>query len=402
MRWPRTGESGAAAKRSRALSNAFAVPKLTARWQALETNERSLAGVQTVEARNSAEEAQIVALLAREALEEPEQRAAIITPDRALAGRISSHLARWGIKADDTAGQPLSKTPEGVFLLNLLSAVTGGFTPAKLLALLKHPLVKAGEGRVEWLDQVRKFDLLLRGPRPLPRLEGIDALFRSDDARTKDRREELRPWWEQTRQIFEPIAKLLEGRPTWPQILAEFRKLAEDLTAGEVWARPAGRELADFLTELEARSDLGPKSIQPEELEGYFETFLSNLSVRPPYGGHPRISIYGLLEARLQQADLIICCGLNEGSWAASHFARSLAGSNGPQVSGPPRAGTADRIVRSRPGGLDGSKKCRLDSCPAGWLRPRHCLTLPSQAQGDVWSQSERASSSIFVGTGTR
>ncbi|MGB5724758.1 MAG: double-strand break repair protein AddB, partial [Parasphingorhabdus sp.] len=81
MRWPRTGESGAVAKRSRALSNAFAIPKLTVRWQNLESNERSLAGVQTVEARNSAEEAQIIALLAREALEDPSQRVAIVTPD---------------------------------------------------------------------------------------------------------------------------------------------------------------------------------------------------------------------------------------------------------------------------------------------------------------------------------
>jgi ATP-dependent helicase/nuclease subunit B len=37
--------------------------------------------------------------------------------------------------------------------------------------------------------------------------------------------------------------------------------------------------------------------------------------VRPPYGGHPRVAIYGLLEARMQQADVVICGGLNEASW---------------------------------------------------------------------------------------
>jgi ATP-dependent helicase/nuclease subunit B len=38
-------------------------------------------------------------------------------------------------------------------------------------------------------------------------------------------------------------------------------------------------------------------------------------AVRPPYGQHPRIFIWGLIEARLQQADLVILGGLNEGVW---------------------------------------------------------------------------------------
>ena len=40
-------------------------------------------------------------------------------------------------------------------------------------------------------------------------------------------------------------------------------------------------------------------------------------AVRPPYGGHPRIFIWGLLEARLQRADLVVLGGLNEGVWPA-------------------------------------------------------------------------------------
>ena len=40
-------------------------------------------------------------------------------------------------------------------------------------------------------------------------------------------------------------------------------------------------------------------------------------AVRPPYGGHPRIFIWGLLEARLQRADLMVLGGLSEGIWPA-------------------------------------------------------------------------------------
>jgi len=37
--------------------------------------------------------------------------------------------------------------------------------------------------------------------------------------------------------------------------------------------------------------------------------------VRPAYGRHPRLAIWGLVEARLQQADLVVLGGLNEGTW---------------------------------------------------------------------------------------
>ena len=44
---------------------------------------------------------------------------------------------------------------------------------------------------------------------------------------------------------------------------------------------------------------------------------LDAAAVRPPYGQHPRIFIWGLLEARLQHADLMVLGGLNEGVWPA-------------------------------------------------------------------------------------
>jgi len=37
----------------------------------------------------------------------------------------------------------------------------------------------------------------------------------------------------------------------------------------------------------------------------------AEIAVRPPYGGHPRLAIYGLLEARMSRAGLVICGGMN-------------------------------------------------------------------------------------------
>src|SRR5882757_6390151 len=46
-----------------------------------------------------------------------------------------------------------------------------------------------------------------------------------------------------------------------------------------------------------------------------FAQLMAGQVVRPRYGGHPRLAIWGPLEARLQQVDLMILGGLNEGTW---------------------------------------------------------------------------------------
>src|SRR3546814_15897225 len=100
---------------------------------------------------------QAIAIALREALESPEKTAALVTPDRALATRVSAHLKRWGIEADDSAGRPLSELPAGTLLVALAEAAAERFAPVALLALLKHPLVKAGDERRPWLEPVPRF-----------------------------------------------------------------------------------------------------------------------------------------------------------------------------------------------------------------------------------------------------
>ena len=150
-RWRWGGGRDAPAARSRAIANAMAPAEFTAKWQSLAPGDRRLTGVRAVELADPAEEAQAVALALREALEEPGRTAALVTPDRNLARRVSAHLRRWGIEADDSAGRPLSQTPPGTLLLALASAAAERFAPVPLLALLKHPLVmRKGDGWTGW------------------------------------------------------------------------------------------------------------------------------------------------------------------------------------------------------------------------------------------------------------
>jgi ATP-dependent helicase/nuclease subunit B len=300
-RWRWGGGHAARAGRSRLISNALAPARFTTEWTHLERKDRDRSGVELLEVATPAEEAQAIALALREALETPGRTAALVTPDRGLAQRVSAHLKRWGVDADDSAGVPLSVTPPGTLLRALVEAAAERFAPVPLLALLKHPLVQPGEGRTEWLDQVRRLDLKLRGPRPAPGLVHVPG----------------GEWWNEVRAWLEPLEQAFARETTLAGLLAAVRDTAERLAGDEVWARPAGRAAADLFERLEAHGAEGPRTIDPGALEPILTELMNGVAVRPPQGGHPRIFIWGLIEARLQQADLTILGGLNEGTWPA-------------------------------------------------------------------------------------
>ncbi len=68
------------------------------------------AGLAWVEAPDLRAEALAIALRLREAAEAGE-RAALITPDRLLARRVTAELDRWSLIPDDSAGRPLALDP---------------------------------------------------------------------------------------------------------------------------------------------------------------------------------------------------------------------------------------------------------------------------------------------------
>ncbi|MGH7071064.1 MAG: double-strand break repair protein AddB, partial [Acetobacteraceae bacterium] len=116
---------------------------IPADWAA-PTGSVELAGLWRLEAADQQEEAVAIALALRGALEVPAARAALITPDRELARRVAAELGRFGVVADDSAGENLDETPPAVFLRLLAAATVAEFAPVELLALLKHPLFAAG------------------------------------------------------------------------------------------------------------------------------------------------------------------------------------------------------------------------------------------------------------------
>lgn len=313
--WGAGGRGAARAERGRAAANAMASAKFSDKWNRLDPPERRVSGVRAMELSDPAAEAMAIAIALREAIEEEGATAALVTPDRTLAQRTAAILKRWGIEADDSAGRPLLETPPGSLLAAMVRALAEHFAPVPLLALLKHPLVGGeGEARGEWLAAVRRLDIALRGPRPEDGLDGIERHL----ARLQRGREEAQTAWSTIRPLLDPLATAFAPIKTLADWTAALREGAEILVGERAWKGAAGRQAAERIARIETAPQAAMLSLDRAEWPALLAELFEGETVRPSYGGHPRIQILGLLEARLQQSDLMILGGLNEGSWPPS------------------------------------------------------------------------------------
>ena len=120
--------------------------------------------------------------------------------------------------------------------------------------------------------------------------------------------------------------------------LAALIEAAERLAAtrraagpARLWAGEEGEALATQLAEVQAALPLlpdQPRGVLPGLLDAVLEGAVvrSRRALRGRGGTeHPRVFIWGLLEARLQSADLMVLGGLAEGVWPPASRSRALA-----------------------------------------------------------------------------
>lgn len=315
--WPSPMVAGANPARAALVCAALAPASRSHRWAAIGSlSVEAVAGMTRVDCPGPQEEATTVALLMRRQLEEPGATAALVTPDRDLARRVAAELRRWDIEVDDSAGTPLAKTPPGVFLRLLLACVAEEFAPLPLLALLKHPLAAGGVAPATFRDLARRLEVAaLRGPRPGPGIDGLCAAIGESALADHVRR---------IGRTFAPLVEALAAEAieltslVQAHIRAAEALAASDAESGDrrLWGEEAGEAAAVWLSELLGAA-LGFPKLAGADYPALFEALIAAPVVRPAYGRHPRLFIWGLLEARLQQADLVILGGLNEGVWPA-------------------------------------------------------------------------------------
>ncbi|MEI2299145.1 double-strand break repair protein AddB [Ensifer sp. MJa1] len=333
------------------LSHALLPAKATNAWTEMrgDLDQRRLQAAfeetALIETANEREEAAAIAVALRLALEgSADSQAALITPDRNLARRVAAELARFGIEADDSAGTPLSSTPQGSLMRLLLEASLRPGDPVPFVALLKHPLARFGLSR----DTARRgADALermaLRGCTTTVDLLTLGTLL--DAALVRHKADRHPPEWRigttdedlqaagalATRigLAVKPLASAITRARDGSRVYSEEFSFADWATRtgqaleaacadergdlGGLWSGEAADTLATLLrgiieTEGQMTAD-GPQWCDVMEALG------ASAAVKPRSMRHPRVFIFGALESRLQSMDLVVLGGMNEGNW---------------------------------------------------------------------------------------
>jgi ATP-dependent helicase/nuclease subunit B len=288
----------------------------------------ALDGMHVVVAPTAHDEAEAIALIMRSVVETQDKTAALVTPDRMLARRVAVRLKRYGLSIDDSAGVPAARTVPGAFLDLVLGAIEADFAPPELMALLKHPLTLLGRNP----EQMRKAARALeRGAfRDVYVGQGLDGARAGIEAGREEKRRGARALSPEEHpaalrlvadleRAFAPLAALTKGGHSAAEFARAHVAVAEALardasgSPARLWQGDAGEALATMLAELiDAGHGL---TLGPEDYPPVYRSLIAGQAVRPRAAAHPRLFIWGPLEARLQQPDVVILGSLNEGVW---------------------------------------------------------------------------------------
>lgn len=328
---PSEGETPAMRARQRVIAEALRPAEETADWlkridrigegQGADYLKRGFKGLSLVEAPGPEAEALSIALMLRETLETPGKTAMVVTPDRALARRISAHLQRFGIRLDDSAGLSLAETGAGGFLQLVLDLAQEPGSALAFTALTASPLFALGQGRESRLALLRAIDIGLRGPRPGRDFDALKRRLTDEENRARPREPEAAlALIDQLAALFGPLLdSAAKPAANWARAHAQIAEaLAEADRPGteRLWGSEGGEAAAllvrSFLEEAEMLPDL-----TLADYAAAWREMAGARRVRPQGDLHPRLKLLGPLEARGLSADLAILAGLNEGVWPA-------------------------------------------------------------------------------------
>lgn len=338
------------AVRNRLVAETMRPAATTARWQPFMASAdrtemaRAIEGLSLIEAPSAQDEAETISLILREAIETPGRTAALVTPDRLLARRVAIRLDAWGIRVDDSAGRPFAKTVPGTFLDLVIGALARDFAPADVVALLKHPLTRLGLEPFPVRRAARALELAAFRTIYLGRgIEGVEAALDKAASETAADRNvhvavrRLRPNdWSEARELvrlmkaaFAPLSELWRERGDIPlpklaaahvavaealALVADTASTADGRTANPLWTGEAGEAASQFFASL-IDDTLPAPGIRIADYPDFYRTLIAGRNVLPRTPTHPRVFIWGLMEARLQQPDIVVLGSLNDGTW---------------------------------------------------------------------------------------
>jgi len=290
--------------------------------------EQAIKNISIIEAPNDEMQARSIAMASIEALTR-NHSIGIISPDQNLARRIKAELLRFGIILDDSAGTPLFQTPAGRFLRLIIATAKSGFAAVDLIALLKNQFSTFALGRA---DIAKIADLiefgLLRSQKPS---DGIAALKLALKENITGKQKyiplylnesegvEVENLLNKIEEIFAPIISLFKQEKFY---VAQFAKILNHTILGiiktndeKININPDMKQLLNWLDELIQINDSNSPSLSSFEIAKSLKELMGGNSFVAPNKANNKVYIWGQLEARLQNPDLIIIAGFNETIW---------------------------------------------------------------------------------------
>ena len=263
-----------------------------------------------LEAPSPRDEARAIALRLRQAVEDG-TTAALITPDRMLTRRVTALLDRWGILPDDSAGTPAQLTAPGRLLRHIAQLRVNGPTADALLTILKHPLCHTGADRGQHRLWTSELELFIRSKGvPYPDLTQLMAWKLADEA------QDWLAWIDRCL-----LQSALQGQHALADHVDQHIALAQAICAGstsddasELWNKKAGETCNKAFEAVIENAGFG-SAMSARDYADLVDGVLRAEEVRDRDAPHPKILIWGTIEARVMGADLVILAGLNEHSW---------------------------------------------------------------------------------------
>jgi ATP-dependent helicase/nuclease subunit B len=256
-------------------------------------------------------------------------RIGVATADTELARRIAAQLSDAGLDCDDTGGIPLAELPAGRLAQRLLQVALTDLRHGPLLELLTHPFVRLREDAVSHRKWTLHFEKMLRGEQQRMGLEShleravvwdqaVANLYHQRDGRMQDFVTALG-------EALAPLLRRAGGEEAaWVEHLAALR---------ESWSRvapdrpfdgdklPPDQMALGRLLEVVERTSRGEGLAGPPPRVGFadFASIIGRLlregsqsHVRPNRREFLPVQLTGLLEARLEEYDLLILAGTGE------------------------------------------------------------------------------------------
>ena len=291
-----------------------------------------------VEARNEIEEGLAIALVLREAIENGETAALVLT-DQNLVRRVVSELERWSIQILDYTVHNLKHSSPTILARLVTKLALRGLDAVTMLSVLKHPITRVGFSESELKFAISAFERgILRGPQSEDNFEGLRNAL--SNAKALQQNQIHCPKWQRlTEAEWEAVEKLIVKLEYALSPMIDLINRKERISVSELarltlhtlqlvgsdnngddsklFSYESTADLIRFLRLLIKENNSGLE-ILPINWPEFLDSLMTNISVLETSNSKAQVGIFTPIESRLHRPDLIILAGLSEGNWPKS------------------------------------------------------------------------------------